>query len=186
MAAEERNEESEPLSPEQRLDILEKKVGSNKMVLLVLALFLIIAISVSVTVFVVGALGGDTDAGVESQKFVALETDVNTLKENLLAAEARVAQLKAKLDLQEIKLANSGNKVIQSTMIDQEKNYQTFLGVLRSAVYDLANMVTGSRAWLELYTEQIDEATAYSNARIEKLKNIETSEEKVDSFFGDF
>ena len=59
MADSENTTEQEPLSPEQRLDALEKKVGSNKLMLFGLAVLLIIVISVSVTVVALGAcLGG--------------------------------------------------------------------------------------------------------------------------------
>lgn len=47
------NDNEESLTPEQRLDLLEKKTGSNKLMLLILALCLVIAITVSVTIAVV-------------------------------------------------------------------------------------------------------------------------------------
>jgi len=186
MAEDDKNEEQSPLSPEQRLDILEKKVGSNKVILLAVALFLIVVISVSVTVFAVGIFG-NSDSNEESQaQLTQVQQDIDGLKEQLLNLDTRLAKFGKDLELQDIKLANSGNRVIQATLVEQEQNYQTFLSSLRSAIYDLAHMVPGSRAWLELYSDQIDQSIAHSQTRVNKLKDIESSEEKVDSFFGDF
>lgn len=186
MAADDAREDQEPLSPEQRLDILEKKVGSNKIILLVLALFLIIAISVSVTIAAIGIAGDDSGDGASAEQFVSLQQSMDQLQDKVLTLDTRLAKFKSDLDLQDIKIANSGNRVIQSSMIEQEQHYQAFLVTLRSAVYDLAHMVPGSRAWLELYSDQIDKASAQSVARQKRLEQIESSEEKVDSFFGDF
>lgn len=184
--ADDKQEEQEPLSPEQRLDILEKKVGSNKIILLGLALFLIIVISVSVTIAVIGLSGGEEQDTANTEVFTTLRSDLDQIKEQLLGLDTRVAKLNADMQLQEIKLGNSSNRMIQATLVDQEANFQKFLEVLRSAVYDLAHMVPGSRAWLELYSEQIDQSMAHSAERVARLKSIQTTDEKADSFFGDF
>jgi len=186
MASSENTEEQEPLSPEQRLDVLEKKVGSNKLILLGLAVFLIIVISVSVTVVALGVSGGETESAGDTEQLALVQTEIEQLKEQLLSLGAKQAEVSAALQLQEVKLANSGNKVLQATMIEQEASYQTFLSGLRSAIYDLAHMVPGSRAWFELYSDQVDSSIAHSQKRVEKLEKIETSEEKVDTFFEDF
>ncbi|TNC80949.1 MAG: hypothetical protein C9356_11405 [Oleiphilus sp.] len=184
--ADDKQEEQEPLSPEQRLDILEKKVGSNKLILLGLALFLIIVISVSVTIAALGLSGGEEQDSANTEVFTTIQSDIDQIKEQLLGLDTRLAKLNADMELQEIKLANSSNRMIQSTLIDQEANFQTFLTSLRSAVYDLAHMVPGSRAWLELYSDQIDQSLAHSTERVQRLKNIQTTDENAESFFGDF
>jgi flagellar biosynthesis chaperone FliJ len=186
MADSENTTEQEPLSPEQRLDALEKKVGSNKLMLFGLAVLLIIVISVSVTVVALGMSGGGDEDSGEAESLVQVQSDIEQLKEQLLTLDTKLAGFSATMQLQEVKLANSGNRVLQATMIEQEANYQTFLSALRSAIYDLAHMVPGSRAWFELYSDQIDSSIAHSQTRVEKLKKIETSDEKVDTFFEEF
>jgi len=184
MAEAEEKDEQEPLTAEQRLDLLEKKLSASKLILFVIALFLIIIISVSVTafsLFVVKNSGEDS-----SQAVLDIQTEVMGSKEHLSAQDERIADMAIVLAKQENQLANSGNKVIQSVLLDQEKNFQVFLASLHNATYDLAHMVPGSRAWLELYSAQIDESIALSQARAEKLSLLETSDKKEDSFFGDF
>lgn len=177
------NDNEESLTPEQRLDLLEKKTGSNKLMLLILALCLVIAITVSVTIAVVGVLGGSDQEFASQQDFVELSQRLDKVSEQLLSVDTRLAQLKGDLAQQNEKISSSGNQIVQGNMIEQERNYQSFLETLRSAVYDLANMVPGSRAWLELYSEQIDEARASSESRQRRLQNMEPAPVNDDSFF---
>ena len=186
MAEKQKENEAEPLSPEQRIELLEKKVGSNKLVLLMLALLIIVAISVSVTVVVFNVATSDDEDVASHEVVVAAQQEIAQLKEQMLLMDSRMAKLKADLEQQEAKLMNSGNRVLQVSMIEQEQNYQIFLSTLRSAVYDLAHMVRGSRSWLELYSEQIDQAAASSAQREQRLKNISSSSEEAESFFSDF
>lgn len=184
MAEAEEKDEQEPLTAEQRLDQLEKKLSASKMILFVIALFLIIIISVSITAF---SLFVVKDSGEEStQAVLDVQAELMNSKEQLAVQDARIAELAITLVRQESQLANSSNKMIQSVLLDQENNYQTFLTSLLSATYDLAHMVPGSRAWLELYSAQIGELMTLSQARAKKLSLLETSDKKEDSFFGDF
>lgn len=178
------SEEQEPLSAEQRIESLEAKLGTSKVLLLVIALFLIIIISVSVTAFSIFVVKGNGKEN--SQQVSEFQTRITQLESQLTAQDARIAELTIGLSKQEAQLANSSNKVIQAALLDQENNFQTFLSSLRAATFDLAHMVPGSRAWLELYSNQIDESIVLSQTRAETLQQLSSSEEKEESFFGDF
>ena len=91
MADSENTTEQEPLSPEQRLDALEKKVGSNKLMLFGLAVLLIIVISVSVTVVALGMSGGDDEDSGEAESLVQVQSDIEQLKEQLLTLDTKLA-----------------------------------------------------------------------------------------------
>lgn len=173
-----------PLSPEQRLEILEGKVGKNRMVLLFVALILIVTISASVTTLVINLVGGSstTPAGPSHET-------VEGQAELLEQYDIRLAELSAQLKALDNKVGNNANGTIQRVLIEQEQAKQKFLDTVRSAIYDLAHMVPGSRSWLELYSEQLDDANTKSQHRESALKSLKSDAplaEKDPFFNNDF
>lgn len=182
--AEEKEETTETnLSPEQRIELLEQKVGKNRVGLMFVALILVVVLSASITAFIMMSFGGggeDESAEDFTQKFRAHA-------ELLESYDLRIAELNSKLSAMDGRISNNANAVIQAILIEQEQAKQEFMTVTKSAIYDLAHMVPGSRSWLELYTEQLNEAIGKSQARSERLKLLPVSEEPMskDPFFGD-
>jgi tetrahydromethanopterin S-methyltransferase subunit G len=178
-------EEQEPLTEEQRITRLEKKVGTNKFVLFGIALFLIIIISISVTIFSVIAFQ-DTEE-VSDPAVSALQLEVAELKKQLSPLDSKINNLSQSIPALKGQLANTQNAVIASVMLEQEKSFQKFLATLQSGTYDLAHMVPGSRTWLEQYSEQISLATQHSKMRIQSLEKLNSGEAVAndDPFFGD-
>ena len=178
-------EAEEVLTEEQRIERLEKKVGVGKVLMLGIALLLIIILSVSITAF---SLFMAKDSGKSKQEAITtLQTDLAALKQQLADQDTKLTELA--LALPEIKgqLTNSSNTMLQNVLIEQEQSNQLFLAALRSGAYDLAHMVPGSRTWLEIYSEQIDNTIARSKAREESLKKLKASQPLPadDPFFGD-
>ncbi len=185
MADDKDNDAPEPLSEEQRIAQLEKKMGTSKMILFAIALFLIIIISVSITAVSLFVFK-DNDAA-SKETITALQSELETLNQKLSDMDARLIEVSLTLPELEGRITNSSAAVMQQVLIQQEQDIQSFLTALRSATFDLAHMVPGSRAWLELYSTQIDSSVEMSEKRVEQLKQLQTSVPvtKGDPFFGE-
>lgn len=180
----ESSENETPLTPEQRLEILEGKVGKNRVVLMFVALILIVTLSASITAFTIYFFGSvSSEPGSNPETNQVLEGQAELLEQY----DIRLAELNAKLKTLDNKLQNSSNATIQRVLVEQEQAKQKFMDTVRSAIYDLAHMVPGSRSWLELYSEQLDTATVKSQQREKALKELQTAEpvSDKDPFFGD-
>ena len=173
------------LTPEQRLDVLEGKVGKNRLVLMSVALILIVTLSASITAFMMYYFGdaSSSSSEISSDTIQAIEGQAELLEQY----DIRLAELSSQLKGLDNKIENSSNATIQRVLIEQEQAKQQFMDTVRSAIYDLAHMVPGSRSWLELYSEQLDQATVKSQQREQALKELQTSEPAADKdpFFGD-
>ena len=179
------NEAQAPLTEEQRIAQLEKKVGSNKFFLFGIALFLIIIISVIVTVFAVLNLKEPKEA--DNKPIAELHTEIASLKQQLANFDTKLDKLSVTLPSLKNQLSNTQNTVLKKVMLEQEQGFQAFLMALQAGTYDLAHMVPGSRTWLEQYSEQINTSITHSKARTQSLKDLNSSApiNKEDPFFGD-
>jgi hypothetical protein len=74
--------ETEQLSDEQRISILEGKVGKNRTVIIIVALTLIVVLSVSFTVLIIKLLHVD-EPYVSRSKFDAQEVIIQTLQKEI-------------------------------------------------------------------------------------------------------
>lgn len=163
-----RHEEGEgELSEAQRLAMLEDTVSTNRVVLMIIAVLAVVAISVAVTIAVVKLMQPDVTY-VDSKSFAKLERDVGILKEAAIAYEQSMTDTKNILD-------SSNATAFKALMLEQEKSYQLHLNALKQGMRDLARMVPGSRTWLDIYEEQMDEALAESRARMNRLSRLQTS-----------
>lgn len=162
-----RHEEDE-LSDSQRLTILEETVANNRLMLVVMLIMAVIAVSVAVTIGVVRLLQPDV-AYVDSKAFSRLEQEMSALKDSAASWQQKVNSLRLVLD-------SSQATAFKAMMLEQEESYQLHLNALKNGMRDLARMVPGSRTWLEIYEEQMDEAIAQSKARMGKLARLQTSE----------
>ncbi|CCK74663.1 MAG: hypothetical protein KBT75_16595 [Oleispira antarctica] len=156
--------EAEQLSDEQRLSLLEGKVGKNRTVITIVAITMVIILSVSFTVLLLKLLRADspyvTTAAFEEQKVV-----IQTLRTELEKQKSKVSTLT--LTYQQSEVAT-----FQQTMIEQEQSYQAFFATLKLGMFDLAKMVQGSRTWLDVYNEKIDDAKYLSQQREKKLQRL--------------
>jgi len=184
-AEKEAPEAQEPLTEEQRIAQLEKKVGNNKLFLFGIALFLIIIISMIVTAFAVLNLKGPDDS--DNEAFTTLQTEIIELKQQLASFDAKLDKLSVTLPNLKNQLANTQNTVLKKVMLEQEQGFQKFLMALQSGTYDLAHMVPGSRTWLDQYSEQINRSITHSKARTNALNHLNSNAaiNKEDPFFGE-
>jgi len=178
-------ENKEPLTEEQRIAQLEKKAGTNKLVLFSMALVLVIVISMLVTAFTLLIFKDTKKSNNEAD--TGLQTEVLELKQQLGSLDSKLNDFSLTIPELKGQLANTQNTTLKRVMLEQEQSFQTFLTALQSGTYDLAHMVPGSRTWLEQYSEQISQAMTHSKDRINSLKSLNSSEalSKDDPFFGD-
>lgn len=156
--------ETEQLSDEQRISILEGKVGKNRTVIIIVALTLIVVLSVSFTVLIIKLLHVD-EPYVSRSKFDAQEAIIQTLQKEIKEQQKKLASLS-------LSYQHSQAAVFQKTLIEQEQSYQKFLIALKVGMFDLAKMVQGSRTWLDVYTEKLDDALEWSELREKELESF--------------
>lgn len=170
-------DEQSPLTEEQRIALLEKSASINKMVLLGFALFLIIFISVATTAFAIFVVkGNEVEAPKQAEAAATVHADIEKQYQKLEAIDAKLVEHSLALEHLQKQLNSSGNLALAQVLNEQEQNFQIFLASLRSATYDLAHMVPGSRAWLEMYGSQIDSSVEQSKERQHKIEKIKASE----------
>lgn len=156
--------EAEPLTEEQRISLLENKVGKNRTVITIVALTLIVILSVSFTILILKLLKAD-EPYVANSKFEQQVEVIESLKEEVKQQQLLIDHLT--LTYQKSQVAN-----FQTTLIEQEKSYQAFLSTMKLGMFDLAKMVQGSRTWLDIYNDKLEEAQDLSKAREKALNKI--------------
>lgn len=154
----------EPLSDEQRISLLEKRVGKNRTVITVVALTMLVILSVSFTVLLLKLLRVDepyaSSSSFEEQKLI-----IQTLRTELEDQERAIESLS-------LTYKQSQAAMFQQTLIEQEQSYQEFLSTLKLGMFDLAKMVQGSRTWLDVYNDKIDGVQDLSELREKKLQRL--------------
>jgi hypothetical protein len=156
--------DSEQLSDEQRISLLEGKVSKNRTVIIIVAVIMVIVLSVSFTVLIINLL--DTD-----EPYVVLSSfDEQTAI--IDAMQMKIDKQASKIGTLSLTYQQSQVATFQQTMIEQERSYQEFLSALKMGMFDLAKMVQGSRTWLDVYNDRLDDAKDLSILREENLKSL--------------
>lgn len=162
----------EQLSDEQRIGLLEDKVGKNRTVITIVALTLIIILSVSITVLILKLLHVDepyaSRSNFEQQALLILQLQTEIIEHK---------QLISKLTLT---YEQSQVAAFQQNLIEQEQSYQSFLEALKVGMFDLARMIQGSRTWLDVYNDKLDDAHNLSSLREKKLQRLSATKVLLD------
>lgn len=159
------SDELESLTEEQRIARLERKVGQNRLLLTAVALIIVVGLSVSITIGIIKTLRVDEPYAKVSEIEEQIES-IETINEQLETINNKLTQLDANYKL-------SSASELKQALAAQEQSYRTFLSAMKVGMVDLAKMVTGSRTWLDIYTEQIDEVISDSEIREAELNKIE-------------
>ena len=155
------NSELESLTEEQRITRLERKVGQNRLLLSIVALVIVIGLSVSITIGIIKVLRVD-EPYAKVRELEQQQEQLQQMMANLEDMQERIALLE-----QNYQLSSAAD--IKATMVKQEQSYRQFLYGMKVGMVDLAKMVTGSRTWLEVYSEKIDEVIEGSEEREAEL-----------------
>jgi cell division protein FtsB len=153
--------ELESLTEEQRITRLERKVGQNRLLLSIVTLVIVIGLSVSITIGIIKVLRVD-EPYAKVRELEQQQEQLQQMMANLEDMQERIALLE-----QNYQLSSAAD--IKATMVKQEQSYRQFLYGMKVGMVDLAKMVTGSRTWLEVYSEKIDEVIEGSEEREAEL-----------------
>ncbi|MDX1588687.1 MAG: hypothetical protein R3296_07090 [Oleiphilaceae bacterium] len=104
-----------------------------------------------------------------------LRVQVETLEQRMSAYEDRLSELnKALVEVQTTPAGESLSPALLKQLKQQERSTQELITVIKEGIGDLSRMIPGSRDWLELYSEQLEEVRAQSKLRLEMLETLET------------
>lgn len=171
-------EEDQTLSEEQRIQLLEKSMSLNRIILLFLAILAIVSLSVSITWMLLTATSEDPTPKLQEQ-ITALQEENTALKAEIASLREQIAPVAGELPQLRALVQNSSAPAFQALLIEQEKSIQEFIKALKTGMYDLARMVPGSRTWLDIYGQQMDSALRQSIGRMRQLQRLNTGEETL-------
>jgi hypothetical protein len=156
--------DSEQLSDEQRISLLEGKVGKNRIVIIIVAVTMVVVLSVSFTMLILKLFHVD-------EPYVSLSSfDEQTAIIELM--QMKIDKQASTIETLSLTYQQSQVATFQQTMVEQEQSYQDFISALKMGMFDLAKMVQGSRTWLDVYNDRLDDAKDLSILREENLKNL--------------
>lgn len=162
------------LTDEQRLQLLTRAGQRNRLVIFVLASVLGSLMLLSAGLNLYGVLGAGDDSRV-----VALERQVARLEKQLAVQQVALSNQEELLASQQsqkltglFERAEHPDSIAEVSKVlqAQEADYQAVLQGLKVGMADLANMLPGSRSWLNLYYEPIDRALLNSRQRSEEIQ----------------
>lgn len=187
------------LTEAERLQLLEGNSKLNRILLIVMLVIVGFALPITLTISLLSSGGGEESAASVKQA-AALQEQVKTLKGQLsdlqtvlttqseqmkalqttVTTQASMPQYDALADnpgttnSAAAPAPNQANpKVILEVtriLLGQEADTQQMLVIQQNSLRDLANMVPGSRSWLEDYKESTNKLIASSKARSIELQ----------------
>lgn len=170
MAANDTQEQEEPLSEEQRITLLEKSVRLHRWLVFALWLLVVIAASILITFSVVSA-SSPYSGELTPQHFINLKKQVAALDKQNRSQQKRLDRLYQQIDtLEHAPGGRKATQMMRNTLIGQDQSFSRFIKVMKSGMKDLANMIPGSRTWLGVYEDALDNVIKKSDARVKKLK----------------
>jgi chromosome segregation ATPase len=168
----------EPISAEQRLELLEKGRRLDRILLFILAAVLLMTLASSLTMGLLSP-SGEQDASLVTSKLQGLQEQTAALQTQIAELELKLSQQGNQLStLQNGKpaapLTSGDNRAllqqVAKTLTGQEQSFQKSLAALKNGMRDLAGMIAGSRSWLSDYQEALDKQLAESQARMQQLQ----------------
>lgn len=177
--------------PGDRLAALEKAIGLNRLLLLVVAGLILTMLASWLTLGILQY--GSEQVSEPDPALLELNRQFDAQSARLQALEERLAQQQTLLDglagqLQARALPQTAGSADESalrqqiarTLIGQEEALQQTLAALKLGMQDLAGMISGSRSWLEDYREALDRPLVQSRARIKELQQWSATPESAE------
>lgn len=137
--------------------------------------FLCIAVIISVTLSLTFSPKPTSTLDLETRleeitlSVQAMEASIN--EQNLI-----LAQNQQKYDALQTHLKHSSATTLKNILIDQEKNFQSFLMVLRAGMRDLSVEIPNGADWYDDYNDQMSKAVKRSIQRQDLLNMLRTGE----------
>jgi chromosome segregation ATPase len=168
----------EPVSAEQRLELLEKGRKLDRILLFALAAVLVMTLVSWLTIALLSkpevkqeSISAGQIQGLQEQA-AALQKQITALEQTSRQHGDQLGSLHSSKPV--VTLAKGDNRAVQQqvaqTLIGQEQSFQLSLAALKNGMRDLAGMIAGSRSWLSDYQEALDKQMADSQARAKHLQ----------------
>ena len=187
------------LTEAERLQILEGNNKLNRILLIVMLVIVGFALPITLTISLIGGSGDEEASAASAKQTADLEKQVESLKGQLsdlqivlstqseqmkvlqttLVAQASVPQYVPPAEPSTVPetaampASQPDPKMIMQVtrvLVGQEVDMQQILLNQQNSMRDLANMVPGSRSWLEDYKESTNKLIANSKARAVELQ----------------
>ena len=175
MAEEEEEEQQE--SEEDRLDTLEGKANSTRLLLLVLGVSSIVFIASLVTGFITVGFKVSSTAQAPLQEMKNISNKITAEFTDLdMAVELHnhtMEEFGKRLSALSPNVDKANFQKLEDVMVSQERDYQYFLATVKTAIRGLSEMVSGSRVWRDDFEEKLNAAITHSQAREGKITGVE-------------
>ena len=156
---------------------IQEEVPKKKPIMLIFAFFLCFIFSVSassgVTYFLLQSSPEDSQVTEEITKQSALLENVEQL---ISQQDAKIKAIEEQNDVLKLYLRHSSSTALKNILVDQERNIQAYLKVMKSAMKDLAALSPRTTDWNDEYQYQLDLALKGSIEREDLLKLLKTGE----------
>ncbi|MCB5162819.1 hypothetical protein [Marinomonas algarum] len=162
-------------APEETTE--QETVKKKRSFMLPIAFFLCFAFSVGassgVTFFL---LQPGSEASPLEEKVTEQETLLTDMEALIEAQQLKINALEAQDDVLTLYLRHSSATALKNILIDQERNIQAYLKVMKSSMKDLSNVVPRTTDWNNEYQYQLDLALKGSIQREDLLALLKTGE----------
>jgi len=136
---------------------------------------LCIAVIVSVTLSLLLSPKPASTIELEARLDLLVES-VQVMETSIKEQNSRLGNNDSRYDALQTHLRHSSATTLKNILIDQEKNFQSFLLVLRAGMRDLSVEIPNGPDWYDDYNEQMKNAVKRSTQRQELLSRLKTGE----------
>ncbi|TBV09437.1 hypothetical protein [Phytopseudomonas dryadis] len=174
-----------PLSDDERLAQLEKDRRLDRLLMFVLALLLFMVLASWATSGLIRLFSAEPPA-IDPSAFAALQQQAAELDRQVATLQQELARQDALLKAPAPPtpaVPASGTPaaappaqdiaaltLMSRTLLGQEQSFQHSLQTLKTGMRDLADMIPGSRSWLDDYNEELDKAV---DASVQRAKAVQ-------------
>jgi hypothetical protein len=156
---------------------LPEEAPKKKPIMLIVAFFLCFIFSVAassgVTYFLLQPSPEDTQF---AEKITEQSTLLSSVEQTLSQQDAKIKAIEEQNDVLKLYLRHSSATALKNILVDQERNIQAYLKVMKSAMRDLSALSPRTTDWNDEYQYQLDLALKGSIEREDLLKLLKTGE----------
>lgn len=170
------------MATKENLDIDEKNSAPksdffevHKKLFIGILVFFALCISVIISVTLSLLLTPKPESNLEIEARLAELVESVQLMENSIAEQnLKLDQNVARYEVLQTHLRHTSSTTLKNILIDQEKNFQSFLHVLRAGMRDLSVEVPNGADWYDDYGDQMQKALKRSQQRQDLLSLLKT------------
>lgn len=163
------DKEKEELTEEQKIQLLQKKNNSLKMVVTVLSgLSFILFLGVGTLAYLL--------SGQPEVEF-ATTNQTKELQDSLAVQQANIEKLTAQLQLlEQQRISASG--VPREAAIESQQDFLRLVHIMQNSMRDESRMIKGARSWYEHYNQLLNALRQKGKDRLNKLGSSEPNMSK--------